>query len=83
MVFQEVIFVGCRLLGVVWEDCKFLLLQFWFEKCQFDYGVFGVLLMEGIVFLDCLVWEVDFIGILFKGVDFSGIDLMDVCFENV
>lgn len=80
--FQEVGFSGCRLLGIAWEDCKPLLLELRFEKCQLDYGVFGGLPLEGAAFLHCSIREADFTGTLLKGTDFSGSDLTDTRFEG-
>jgi uncharacterized protein YjbI with pentapeptide repeats len=80
--FQEVTFHGCRLLGIAWEDCKPLLLQLRFEKCQLDYGVFGALPMEGTAFLGCSVRETDFTGTRLKEADFSRSDLTNARFEG-
>ena len=58
--FREVQFQNCKMLGLRFEDCNPLLLEFSFADCVLDYSTFYGLTIRQTRFVNCSMREVDF-----------------------
>ena len=58
--FREVAFKNCKMLGLRFEDCNPLLLEFSFDDCVLDFSTFYGLTIRQTPFVNCSLKEVDF-----------------------
>ncbi len=57
---KDVQFVGCKLIGINFDDCSDFLFSVGFQKCVLDYSSFVQKKMKKTLFVDCSLKEVDF-----------------------
>lgn len=70
--FQEVKFVQCKMMGLIFDGCDTFGLSFTFESCQLSYSSFFNLKITRTYFSDSILHQVDF----------SQTDLSDGVFNN-
>lgn len=80
--FNEVIFTGCKMIGIRFEACNAMLLRFAFVRCQLDYSSFYGMSLKKQVFDKCSMVRVDFTGTKLPGATFGECNLKDAVFED-
>jgi fluoroquinolone resistance protein len=80
--FQEVIFKGCRILGVIFTKCNPFLLSMRFEDCHISCSAFSELKLVKTNFFRCQIHDTDFINTDLTEADFDGSDLERTIFYN-
>jgi fluoroquinolone resistance protein len=73
----EVVFRGCKLLGVDWSNVTRSLIgqPLVFERCQLDFGIFQGMNLRASTFRDCSAREVELTGADLGEATFHGCDL--------
>lgn len=79
---KDVQFIGCKLLGVLFETCKPFLLEFSFEDCQLNLASFQQLKIPKTTFQKCLLQETDFTETNLTSSHFHNCDLSRAVFES-
>jgi fluoroquinolone resistance protein len=79
---REVRFVGCKLLGLHFEDCNKIMISLYFKECTLTISSFYELKLRKTMFLKSIVNEVDFTGTDLSGSLFDGCDLKQTTFKN-
>jgi len=80
--FKEVIFKGCKLLGLRFESCNPFLLSMNFEDCQLNLSSFFEVTLTDTHFNSCQLIEVDFTSANLSNSVFSHCELSGAIFEN-
>lgn len=80
--FQDVVFKGCKQLGLRFDECSKMILSFSFDGCVLNFSVFVKLKLKGTVFKDCQLREADFGECDLTNANFSNCDLASAVFEN-
>jgi uncharacterized protein YjbI with pentapeptide repeats len=75
-------FIGCKLLGVHFEDANPFSLQMSFENCNLESASFFGMKMKDTRFTQSKLNHADFTNADVQGADFSGADLTDARFDN-
>lgn len=58
--FRDVEFVGCKLVGLRFDECNGSILSFGFTDCQMSLTSFYGMRLQGLTFRDCTLDEADF-----------------------
>jgi fluoroquinolone resistance protein len=69
--FREVIFKGCKMVGLRFDDCNPFGLSFSFYGCTLNHSTFFQLKLKKVIFKDCQIQEVDFSEADLSESDFS------------
>ena len=80
--FNDIKFIGCKLLGLHFENCSEFLFTVFFENCTIDFSSFYKRSLKKTAFINSSVKEVDFTGADLTGSTFDNSDLAKVLFEN-
>lgn len=80
--FREVLFDGCKLMGVVWSDCQPFFAAPVFKGCQMQFNSFVQIKLPGIRFSHCDLSEADFTGADVSGSVFEHTVLTRTIFEQ-
>lgn len=80
--FKEVLFDGCKLLGIRFDSCNSFLLSLEFRSCHLNLASFYKLKLKGTVFRSCSLQEVDFMEADLSNAVFDDCDLLNASFEN-
>lgn len=81
-VFRDVKFIGCKMLGLRFEDCNDLLLSMDFDDCQLNLSSFYKLSLKNTNFNGCSLQEVDFTETDLTGATIGNCDLAGAIFKN-
>lgn len=77
---QEVKFVNCKLLGVLFSDCRKFMLDLDFDRCILKLSLFAGLKLKNTRFINCDLQEADFSEADLSGAKFDGSDLLQTIF---
>ncbi len=77
---QEVKFVNCKLLGVLFSDCRKFMLELDFDSCILKLSLFSGLKLKNTRFQNCDMQEADFSEADLSGAQFDGSDLLQTIF---
>lgn len=80
--FRTVVFKGCKLLGVQFDQCNTFLLAMHFENCRLDLSSFRSLALRGARFTACSLVEADFSGSDLGKASFADSDLAGAIFDR-
>jgi uncharacterized protein YjbI with pentapeptide repeats len=80
--FREVKFVGCKMLGLLFDKCNPFGLTFIFENCHLNHSSFYKLKIHQTHFKDCQLQEVDFSETELKGSKFENCNLLNAIFDR-
>ena len=75
-------FVGCKLLGVQFEECDKFLLSLDFENCLLKLAVFYKLKLKKIRFKNCNLQETDFSEADLTAATFDNCDMLRAIFQK-
>ncbi len=79
---NDIHFVGCKLLGVEFEECNPFLLSLDFENCMLKLSVFYKLKLKKIRFKNCNLQETDFSEADLTQANFDNCDLHRAIFQR-
>lgn len=79
---QSVLFRGCKMLGVHFDELNTFGMVIGFEKCLLNHSTFYKLNLKKAPFTDCELHECDFSECDLSGTDFKGADLRDAKFDR-
>lgn len=79
---NDIHFVGCKLVGVQFEECNPFLLSLDFENCLLKLAVFYKIKLKKIRFKNCNLQEVDFTEADLSGAVFDNCDLERAIFHK-
>jgi uncharacterized protein YjbI with pentapeptide repeats len=79
---QSVLFEGCKMLGIHFDELNPFGLVTGFEKCILNHSTFYKLNLKKAPFTNCELHECDFSECDLSGSNFSGSDLRDAKFER-
>jgi len=77
---QEVKFVHCKLLGVLFSDCLKFMLELDFDTCLLKLSLFSGLKLKNTRFKNCNLQEADFSESDLSGAIFENCDLLQTTF---
>ena len=80
--FRAVIFKNCKLLGLHFEDCNNLLMDFKFENCNLSLCTFYKLKLKNTLFKNSQITEADFSEADMGGAYFENCNLERSTFKN-
>nr|WP_262712761.1 pentapeptide repeat-containing protein [Algibacter pacificus] len=80
--FQEVKFVGCKLLGLHFESCNPFGFAVFFENCQLNHASFYQMELKYVQFSNTKLIHADFSESDLSKSSFEGCDLQGATFEN-
>ena len=80
--FKDVLFDGCKLLGIRFDSCNSFLLSLEFRSCHLNLASFYKLKLKGTVFRSCSLQEVDFVEADLSNAVFDDCDLLNASFEK-
>ncbi len=80
--FRDIVFIGCKMLGLHIEDCNGSMLTMEFDHCVLNYSSFDRLKLNHIKFDNCVLQETSFVGTDLTMAVFSNCDCKDARFEN-
>lgn len=80
--FREVIFNGCKLLGIHFDECNKFSFSVTFDHCQLKLAAFYTLNLKNTIFTECNLQEVDFSDSNLTAVVFDRCDLSGAIFKN-
>ncbi len=80
--FKDVIFNGCKMLGIDWSRINPFLLKVKFTKCQLNFSVFNNIKFKGSSFFECDLSSSDFTNTSLIEVDIVDCNLDRAVFEN-
>ena len=80
--FRNIEFTGCRLSGVLFDQCNSFGLEVRFYDSKLDHSIFFGLKLTKAVFKGCSLKGVDFSYAQLKEADFDASDLMDARFDQ-
>lgn len=78
----EVLFTGCKLVGIDFSTCKKLLFSMKIEACNLLMCNFSGLKLDGMSFGSSVFKDCDFYEASLSGTDFSKCDLQGTLFDN-
>jgi len=81
-VFNDISFVGCKMLGLRFDLCNDFLLSFRFKGCTLDLSSFYGLVLKKTIFENCKLLEVDFVETDLTASTFDGCDLQRAIFDR-
>jgi fluoroquinolone resistance protein len=79
---NDIHFIGCKLLGVQFEECNQFLLSLDFVNCVLKLAVFYKLKLKKTRFVNCNLQETDFTEAELPGSLFDNCDLLRVIFHK-
>ena len=77
---QEVKFVNCKLLGMLFSDCRKFMLELDFDTCLLKLSLFSGLKLKNTRFKNCNLQEADFSEADLTGAIFENCDLLQTTF---
>jgi len=77
---QEVKFLDCKLLGVLFSECRKFLLELYFENCMVKLSHFAQMKLNNTHFKNCNLQETDFSEAELRGASFENCDLLQTTF---
>lgn len=80
--FRQVIFRGCKLLGIPFDRSHPFLLAFGFEQCRLDFAILRSLALKDTTFKHCSLVEVDLSGADLRQAVFDDCDLAGAVFDE-
>lgn len=80
--FRDITFKNCKLLGLRWDKCRTMGLQFSFENCQLNHSVFYQLKIPKTKFINCNLSDIDLAETDLSGCVFDNCDMQNALFEN-
>ncbi len=80
--FQQVIFRSCKMVGLHFEHCNRLGLDFGAESCVLDQSIFYQSVIKHMKFIHCSLKEVDFTETQAQHVAFLTCDLLGATFDK-
>lgn len=80
--FNDIFFVGCKMLGLRFDLCNDFLLSFRFKGCTLNLSSFYGLSLKKTIFENCKLLEVDFVETDLTGSTFDGCDLQRAIFDR-
>lgn len=80
--FRTVSFKNSKLLGLRWDQCRTLGLQFTFENCQLNHSVFYQLKIPKTKFTNCNLSDIDFAETNLSACQFDNCDFQNAIFED-
>jgi uncharacterized protein YjbI with pentapeptide repeats len=80
--FREVKFADCKLMGLHFDSCNPIGLEFSAESCLLNYSFFVQVKMRKTRFKDCQMREADFTGADFTDSVFDHCDLLSAVFDG-
>ena len=82
ILFRDVNFDSCKMLGVDFGECLHSLLSMKFTGCVLNYSSFNGLELPGTIFDHCSLEEVSFVDSDLKGAEFTESDLRGAVFRH-
>lgn len=79
---KEIEFIGCKLVGVQFNDCNQIFFTIRMKDCVAKFAVFYQAKLKKTLFSNCNLQEVDFTEADLNGSDFSNCDLSQATFHN-
>ncbi|TNE53973.1 MAG: pentapeptide repeat-containing protein [Bacteroidetes bacterium] len=79
---QEVRFKDCKMLGLLFEQCKDFGFEVSFEHCQLNHSSFYQVQLTRCLFQGCQLEEVDFTESVLREARLKACDLRNAIFEN-
>jgi fluoroquinolone resistance protein len=79
---SNVLFFGCKIMGVDFSECNKFLFSFKFENCVLDYSTFVRTKMKDTHFINTSLKQVDFEGTVLTDAVFKDCDLSEAAFIN-
>jgi uncharacterized protein YjbI with pentapeptide repeats len=80
--FQSVQFIGCKIMGVLFENVNPFSLELSFKDCNLNHASFYKLTLKNTSFKQCDLHEVDFTESNLTACDFDGADLHLAIFQK-
>lgn len=77
---QDVRFIRCKLLGILFSECRKFLLHLSFEQCLIRLSTFNEMPLKGTIFEGCDLQEADFTSADLAGASFRECDLTRATF---
>ena len=74
--------MGCKMIGLHFDDCAPFFSAPVFENCQLSLSSFLECKLQGVVFSKCILDEADFTGADLTSANFEGSSLAKTVFEN-
>ena len=81
-IFREIDFLGCKILGVQFNECRRFLLSFRFENCSLRLSVFYNLKLKEACFNKCDLQEADFTETDLTNASFQECNLYRAIFDH-
>lgn len=82
VVFRDTHFMGCKLIGILFDSCKDYGLDVSFNNCIIDNASFYGTKIKGMRFTNCSVKSVDFTNADLNTAVFDDCDLLHAKFDN-
>jgi len=82
VVFNNVKFKGCKLVGVDFSRCSRFTFFVDFEECMLDFSFFSKNIMKKVRFSGCSMKEASFEEVDLSGASFAGCGLANAAFER-
>jgi len=79
---RDVVFTGCKMLGLQWGDCSQFGFSIKLHNCVVDSSSFYKVRLKNAQFINTRLLEVDFTEADLTGVVFDGCDLTGATFDN-
>ena len=80
--FRDVRFVGCKMLGLHFDDCRQFLFSASFDACQLNLSSFFKVNLKETIFSNCQLQEVDFSESNLSGASFLECELAGAQFDH-
>jgi uncharacterized protein YjbI with pentapeptide repeats len=80
--FKDVRFRECKILGLDFSKCNDFMLGIGFEYSFLSYSVFSDMNLENTGFVNCQIYDCDFLNTNLKNANFEGSDLKNSLFRN-